>query len=557
MHLFRAVLCCSLLFLACIPCSGFLITEFCPDPYLSDDADEYLVISGTGSADGIAISDGESGFRFPKGTIINGKVTVARPATGYFESHGYFPEFEWYGTSLLVPDVISGGKLRMANTRDELMLYQGSTLRQQVSWPSDVKAREGQVHYLDGGVWDRRPLLLGQSRLVPATFTNVTVTAFSSPDSSGEVVRQALASGKESVYVNVYEFTSPVIAESLIDARRRGVDVLVLVEGGPVGGISPEEKTVLSAMNRSGIPVLSMVADGKMKAPYRFDHAKYIIIDERAVLVTSENFKGSGIPPAGYRGNRGWGVICEDPGLAAYYTTVFTSDIRNRYVIPAGYTEGPSEVLPTETYHPEFPARSFSGATVTPVISPDTSYLITELINSAKETIAIEQAYITNESESSLNPYLAAAINASRRGVHVRVLLDSYWYNTGDEKDNDEMAAVINRIAAAENLPIEARCAELKMNNIEKIHNKGVVVDDESVLVSSINWNSNSPNFNREAGVIIHHDGVARYFREIFDDDWSPVVPGTGKAPDMLKYAALLLVLSLLLALYWYRRQHG
>jgi hypothetical protein len=36
------------------------------------------------------------------------------------------------------------------------------------------------------------------------------------------------------------------------------------------------------------------------------------------------------------------------------------------------------------------------------------------------------------------------------------------------------MAALINRIAAEEHLPLEARCADLASGNIEKIHNKGV-----------------------------------------------------------------------------------
>ena len=30
-------------------------------------------------------------------------------------------------------------------------------------------------------------------------------------------------------------------------------------------------------------------------------------------------------------------------------------------------------------------------------------------------------------------------------------------------------------------------------------------------------------HFNREAGVIIDHPGAARYFREVFDDDWKPM----------------------------------
>jgi phosphatidylserine/phosphatidylglycerophosphate/cardiolipin synthase-like enzyme len=178
------------------------------------------------------------------------------------------------------------------------------------------------------------------------------------------------------------------------------------------------------------------------------------------------------------------------------------------------------------------------------------------MINSAERSIEIEQAYITNETAYSLNPYLSAAINASRRGVRVRVLLDSYWYNIEDEKDNDEMVALINRIGASEHVPLEARCADLQMNQIIQIHNKGLIVDDSRVLVSSINWNSNSPNFNREAGVIIDHPGVAHYFLDVFEDDWNPTVKSPGIKTDYLKIAVVAVVLVLLLLIY-YRRQRA
>ena len=121
-----------------------------------------------------------------------------------------------------------------------------------------------------------------------------------------------------------------------------------------------------------------------------------------------------------------------------------------------------------------------------------------------RESIEIEEAYITNETPF-LNPYLSAAINDSRRGSRVRVLLDSYWYNVDGRSDNDEMVALINRIGSAERIPLEARCADLESNRFRNIDNKGVIVDGRKVLVSSINWNSNSPDFNREAGVIVDH----------------------------------------------------
>ena len=270
---------------------------------------------------------------------------------------------------------------------------------------------------------------------------------------------------------------------------------------------------------------------------YRYDHAKYLVIDKRAVFITSENFKYSGFPPEGMRGNRGWGVYLEDPELASYFATVFTTDLHDISVKPYAGSPGNPEPLPAGKHRTEFIPDNICGATVRPVLAPDTSSEITRLINSATSSIEIEQAYITNETPMTLNPYLAAAINASRRGVHVRVLLDSYWYNTEDTADNDEMVALINRMAQTEHIPLEARCADLPTNELDKIHNKGVIVDDRKVLVSSINWNSNSPNFNREAGVIIDHPGVARYFREVFDDDWNPSVKTPPVRTDYLKIA--------------------
>ena len=533
--------------------ASVLITEFCPDPYLHDDADEYIVLSGNGLLDGIVISDGRGGFRFPPGTNLCGTLTVARSGPAYRKSHGVYPDFEWLDHSPEVPDVIPGKTLRLANSRDMLMLYKEGNLIQKISWPGDVRAREGQVHYLQDDVWDPRPLMLGQSRFEPASFSDVGVTAFVSPDSSSGVMTAVLNAATDEILLNIYEFSSPEIAESLIAAKGRNVDVVVLVEGGPVGGISSEEKAALWRLNQSGIPVYAMAPANGEHAPYRYDHAKYLIIDRRAVLLTSENFKYSGFPPEGTSGNRGWGVYLEDPDLARYFISVFMFDLHDPSVKPYAGAPGNPESPPLRERPGEFTPMQFTQASARPVIAPDTSHEILDLIGSARNSIEIEQAYITNETPLTLNPYLAAAINASHRGVHVRVLLDSYWYNTEDPVDNDEMVALINHIGMVEQIPLEARCADLTTTKLDKIHNKGVIVDDQKVLVSSINWNRNSPNFNREAGVIIDHPGVARYFGDVFDDDWAPAIQSPRNGFDWPKLAIVTVVIALLLVLY-YRR---
>lgn len=550
---------CVIILMICMVHAGAVspirITEFCPDPYLHDDADEYLVLSGDGSLDGITVSDGKSGFRFPPGSTVTGDITVARNGTAFIQSHGQPPDYEWQDTSSSIPDVISTRQLRMANTNDVLMLYVNGQLVQQVAWPADVKPREGQVHFFEGDAWDPRTLMLGQSRFLSAEFSDVTVTAFVSPDCSDEVFGMVIGNASQEILLNVYEFSNPSMADALARAHARGVAAQVLVEGGPVGGIGQEEKAALWQVNRSGIPVYAMLSSTAVHAPYRYNHAKYVVIDRQHVLIASENFKYSGFAADGTTGNRGWGVVLSDRATASYFASVFGTDMHSPSVVPYKGEPGENETPSTERHKVEFTPRMFEGATVRPVLAPDTSSGITDLINSAEQSIDIEEAYITNETRFTLNPYLSAAINASRRGVHVRVLLDSYWFNVEGKNDNDEMVALINHIAAAENLPLEARCAELRTNQIEKIHNKGVIVDRKRVLVSSINWNSNSPNFNREAGVIIDHPGVAGYFSAVFEDDWNPSVTSPVTETDYLKIAVALFVVAALLVYWYYRRR--
>ena len=41
---------------------------------------------------------------------------------------------------------------------------------------------------------------------------------------------------------------------------------------------------------------------------YKFNHAKYGIIDNETTIVTSENWKNTGVPVNNTFGNRGWGL---------------------------------------------------------------------------------------------------------------------------------------------------------------------------------------------------------------------------------------------------------
>ena len=135
------------LLILCIPVHAIQIVEFCPDPYLDGDPDEYIILSGTGSLDGVVVSDGEGGFRFPDGSMIEGEIAIARNSRAYQVTHGCDPDYEWYDYSASVPDVVRSGTFQLANTADQLRLYVRGNLVQELTWPGDLSARQGQVHY--------------------------------------------------------------------------------------------------------------------------------------------------------------------------------------------------------------------------------------------------------------------------------------------------------------------------------------------------------------------------------------------------------------------------
>jgi phosphatidylserine/phosphatidylglycerophosphate/cardiolipin synthase-like enzyme len=533
-----------------------MITEFCPDTYLSGDPDEYIVFESSGNLDGIMITDGEGGFRFPTGMTRNGKIIIANNGTAYTLVHHQPPDFEIRNYSPTIPDVITSGNFQLANTHEELMVYEGNRLTQKITWPGDVSPREGQVHYFSEGIWDKRVLMIGQSRLPAETFEGVSGTCFITPDCSEEVYVEFIDSARFEILVNVYEFTSPSMADSLINAHKRGVNVTVLIEGGPVGGITPAEKEICSRFAKEHIPVFLMGTTGISHAPYRYNHAKYIVVDSSALFITSENFTDNGFPGSGETGNRGWGICLYDKGIAAYFRDVFQKDVHGDGIMRTEGKPGTMVAVSHPDHTREFSPESLQALNVTPVIAPDTSYLIKDLLSSAHEQIDIEQAYITNESPGILNPYLGEAVNASRRGVRVRVLLDSYWFNTDGPNDNDELVAYINQVSKAEGLPLEARCAGLSENEIEKIHNKGVIVDSRKVLISSINWNHNSPTFNREAGVIIESPETGMYYGRAFSDDWNATVPvnSQDQGGQNIRLIIAGFVICGLIALYWKRK---
>ncbi|MEW9698584.1 phospholipase D-like domain-containing protein [Paenibacillus sp. SI8] len=574
------------------PTDHVMITEVYYDTNLSGEPEEYVAVSNpTAAAVDIsnwAITNGTNAVKFPSPTsIAAGQTLYVTKTANSFKSEmvTIAPAFE-YGSDSdpAVPQMVVSGTIPVfANAGGQVQLKNGSTIVDGILYGSTTATctcwtgspiptvAAGVIMVRDRvestGLWEEtdsaadwnglRVYQAGQSRFDTPTFTYTgDVTTYTSPDSSYNAVTNLFNSATTSIDLNIYEFESTYLLNTIKQAMARGVKVRVFLEGQPVGGLTDQTKYVAQQIVNAGGQVRFIINDtaNQRFKRYRFDHAKYTIVDGSKAMLQSENFKSTGTPTTNSYGNRGWGIIINNAGFASYVQNVFNYDWNVNFKDSFPYTPGTAYGEPTAGFVPDtsnpagsypvpFTSQTITGTfNVTPVFAPDSTFLkekaIIGTIRNAQKSLHIEQLYIhkhwgtatTGDPVTTPDIYLEEVINAARRGVEVRVILDSAFLDPTDSRDNQFTVKYINDTAAVEKLNMSAKLMNLTATHVEKVHNKGVIADGNKVLVSSINWSQNSPENNREAGVIVENANVGAFYEKVFNWDWNDGVVAN-KAP--------------------------
>lgn len=383
----------------------------------------------------------------------------------------------------------------------------------------------------------------------------VDVEVAEAPANDLQLTLSAIGSAEKSIFLNIYELSSPEIADALLERIQAGVQVQILEEAQPVGGMSSAAKGIVSQLiqamqnGKSGDRFLEMTSKAGGKRRFRYDHAKYAVIDGDSVLVGSENYSPTGNPQAGSVGNRGWEVLIHDTALASQFQRVFESDTDTSHQDVMVLTDSPgrfSEALTTPV-PPRNPGQRvpnhpvLKASSIQQITSPDTSLSgLTEMLRSARKSIDIEQmtfdpGWGKNGGQSKLLDEVLAAAN---RGVHVRVLMNDetvFDHPSHPSKPKNRATLQLLKDATDQGLPIEARIADLKAMGVDYIHNKGVVVDGDKTLISSINWDENAVEKNREAAVLITSPEIYAHYEALFQSDWDA---SSGNARQAQRFSA-------------------
>lgn len=457
-----------------------------PNPVSHGDRGEYVELWLPPDRDALVLTDGQTTVRLA-GNVSGRVVVAAEPNEVHVDGD---------------PHTVAASGLALANTGATLQLRDPEgRVRHAVTYD---RAPEGQRWNTTAAEW--RPL--GYEPRDPNTYDGTEATVFTLPDLP-TIPRSTLRDADDRLLLAGYTLTSEKVVRALVAAHDRGVTVRVLLEGSPVGGIDRRQAVALDRLTTAGVDVT--VLDGA-RSRFAYHHAKYAVVDDETLVLT-ENWKPAG---TGGRGSRGWGVRASNPTLAADLAALFNRDAAGIEATAwEQYRRGrtfDSADPATGDYARELEAESVHVRRMRLLTAPGNAEgEMVDEIDSAESSLVTLQPTI--ERESAL---VRACLRAASRGVEVRILLSDAWYVVEDNRDH---VAALNDHAERRNLPLTARIADPR-GQYEKVHAKGLVVDERTAYVGSLNWNSQAAARNREVVLELRGNAAAGYFAAAFDADW-------------------------------------
>lgn len=582
-----------------------LIFAFVPDGLAANDLDEAVAIQNQGRNPvwlaGWQLSDGEGTVTLPALTLpAGGLIWCARTAVAFRAGWGFAPDCEYEADSDPAIPNANGRAPNLNNAGDEVQLLgpDGATL-DAIPFAASAAAlpgwtgpalpfyqanprfgREGQVFYRlfdpatalafpdTGAATDWAQGNPDPARGRRAAYPGWDLFAFIrsatahwsqppmarllvAPDNTYGAVAELLASAQTSIHLQVYELRHPGLARILAERAAAGVEVSLLLEGGPTGGLEDAERWAAGQITADGGVVRFMVNDvGAASDRYAYMHAKFAIIDGQTLFVSTENLNPDSFPPDAADGEtwgrRGYAIILADPVLAAGAEAIFQADNDPAHSdIFAWQTDHPTYGAPPPGYSPPTPGnqtgyvvRQPAPITLTDLsqaqlfTAPEASLTPGPLLDllaraQAGDVIYAQQLYehtfwggANATVRSDPNVRLEALIAAARRGATVRLLLDSFFDYGSDPRSNAAAAAYVNQIAQQEGLDLQAATGNPAGGGLHaKLHLLAIGAE-RWVVLGSINGGEVSNKLNREMMIALQSAQAHAALTQVFLDDW-------------------------------------
>ena len=373
--------------------------------------------------------------------------------------------------------------------------------------------------------WKLRWSLAGASHFCDDTSFSgmIDFTPLIGPESGLVDVIDWLDSATTSLDIALYQLHHPVLTERIIAAHQRGIDVEVLLQYPTFYWDWYQEETTFGyhALLVEGGVNVRWFGHPDSQSPYAMMHSKVAVKDNSSIWIGSGNWKSSTLPAPDQGGNREWGAFINSSDLAD------SIQLRFDYDFSVGTTtsgDTPNGWVPGSSTSPSGPVTSSMQAQVNGELltcPDDCIQTLAEMINSADEEILLSLQYLELDWYWGwqANPLLDSLLAAAQRGVSIRLIMNAHYLDENPDV-RDSVEELNENWSAKYGYDVQA-IMMTENDDIIKLHNKGAIIDGESVLISSINWGDNSILRNREMGVLIHSEEATAPYLASWWLDWN------------------------------------
>ncbi|WGV27422.1 DUF655 domain-containing protein [Halotia branconii] len=377
----------------------------------------------------------------------------------------------------------------------------------------------------------------------------------------------AISQAKSTVDVAVQELRLPKIAQALADRQQAGIKVRVILENtysrpwsswtpeevkklapreqeryrefqqfvdvNKDNQLSPEEiknRDALIILQNGKIPQIDDRADGS--AGSSLMHHKFVIVDNRIVIITSANFTMSDVfgdfTNSSSLGNANNLLQIDSPELASLFTEEFNIMWGDG---PAGKLDSrfgvkkPLRLPKTITLNQTKITVQFSPTSPTQTWSNSSNGLIGKTLDSANKSIDMALFVF---SEQRLANILE---KRHQQSVSIRALIDPQFAYRPYSEALDLMGVALSNKCKYEvdNHPWKKPITTVGVPTLAKgdlLHHKFAVIDSKKVITGSHNWSDAANNGNDETLIIVESPTVAAHYIREFARLYTKAKPG-------------------------------
>ena len=423
--------------------------------------------------------------------------------------------------------------------------------------------------------YNQRPAPLPQDPLVQVYFNHSESSEYKEAyrqqtrlgDDLEKQIIDAIMHAKFTVDVAVQELRLPKVAQALVDRQKAGVKVRIILENtysrpwssltsAEVGKLNKREqeryhefrqfidinqdnqlspteinqRDALIILQNAKIPWIDDQADGS--AGSSLMHHKFVIVDNRLVIITSANFTLSDtygdFTNSNSLGNANNLLQIDSPELASLFTEEFN----------VMWGDGPGG-KPDSRFGLQKPMRSpkqitlnqtiitvqFSPTSPTQPWNNSSNGLIGKTLDSATKSVDMALFVLSDQRLANILE------NRHQQSVQIRALIEPQFAYRPYSEALDMMGVALSNKCKYEvnNQPWQNPITTVGVPVLPKgdlLHHKFGVIDSQTVITGSHNWSDAANNGNDETLVVIKNPIVAAHYVREFARLYAKVKPG-------------------------------